>query len=150
MKFTLAAAFVSLAATAFGQNCPEAARFGVLSVSPATVKVGQQFTVFNNLTCAPVKGIHPQFIDYYLEVPSSLNNGHQPPLYLARSNLNTSRTPDVDELITSVPQSPTITSFPNSTAYQIVTHVIYPIQGNDGNPVLIAGGTEVGITVNSS
>ena len=72
----------------------------------------QNFTLTNNLTCAPQKGIKPQFIDYFLEVPTDLNNGHQPPLYLGRSTLDPSRqTPDEDILLSSV--SPRLTIFPS-------------------------------------
>jgi hypothetical protein len=56
----------------------------------------------NDLTCAPVKGIHPKFIDYFLEVPTDINNGHQPPIYLGRSTLDVSNTPAKDVLTGSV------------------------------------------------
>lgn len=40
MKFTLATALL-VAGIASAQSCPEAARFGVLSVNPSTVTEGQ-------------------------------------------------------------------------------------------------------------
>lgn len=45
------------------------------------------FTVAANFTCAAQLGVHPQYTDYYIEVPVN-NNGHEPPILLARRTLS--------------------------------------------------------------
>ena len=40
-----------------------------------------------NFTCAAQLGVHPQYTDYYIEVPVN-NNGYEPPILLARRTLS--------------------------------------------------------------
>src|SRR6202012_3324749 len=118
MKFTLAAAILSLATSVYAQGCAEAQRFGSLHINPMTVKVGQvscilplflsrfiyilfqPFTITNNLTCAIEKGNRPMFIDHWLDAAN--NNGFQPPLYLGRSTLDPSHPPAANVFHTKV------------------------------------------------
>lgn len=154
MKFSLAAAAVAVASVAHAQEgfCPEAARFGFLTVNPTTVKVGDPISVTYNLTCAPQKSIRPQFIDYFLEVPVDENNGHQPIIYLARHTFDPSVDTTLDVLNTTIPISPTITAFPDSTGYEIVSNIYYlGASEPNGNPILFMGGIEsTSITITSS
>lgn len=41
-----------------------------------------------NFTCSNELGVHPQYTDYYIEVPVN-NNGYEPPILLARRTLST-------------------------------------------------------------
>jgi hypothetical protein len=114
MKFTL---ITALAGTAHAQFCPEAARFGIVSVKPKTVKVGQVWSFFlitirisndifsdslSPLTCPPQLGTNPKYIDYFLEVPADKNNGHQPDIYFGRSTFDVKKTPKLDIVHTKV------------------------------------------------
>jgi hypothetical protein len=60
------------------------------------------FTVNANFTCAAQLGVHPQYTDYYIEVPVN-NNGHEPPILLARRTLDpNSATPLFDQFTLQV------------------------------------------------
>ncbi|KAJ7892156.1 hypothetical protein B0H13DRAFT_2529322 [Mycena leptocephala] len=50
-----------------GNSCPEAARFGLLKVSPTTLSPGKTFTFTANLTCAIQLGNTPTFLHYYID-----------------------------------------------------------------------------------
>lgn len=107
MKLTLPSVFLLLAAVVSArvhsarQQCPEAARFGEVSITPSTVSpgdvgpsslltlnwnadgYGQIVSVKADFTCSFSFGIRPNFTDYHIEVPVN-NNGHEPPILLAR------------------------------------------------------------------
>ena len=105
MKLTLPSVFLLLAAVVSAhsarQQCPEAARFGEVSITPSNVAPGdvrpsslptviwnadgcrQIVSVKADFTCSFSFGIRPAFTDYYIEVPVN-NNGHEPPIVLTR------------------------------------------------------------------
>jgi len=117
MQFTLATIIASAAALVWAapqprQSCAEATQFGVLTVSPTTVAAGdvsetlswdklqlnirkhQTLTVNADFSCAiNTFGIIPEYTDYYIEVPVN-NNGHEPPILLARRTLASGSTSD--------------------------------------------------------
>ncbi|KAG6864173.1 hypothetical protein C0991_011876 [Blastosporella zonata] len=101
MKFAIAATLLSfvglVASTAVPrQDCPQASRFGGMSVSPTTVNPGDEITVTVDLTCAVNHfGIIPKYLDYTIEVPSASNNGHEPPIVIARREFAAGATSDV-------------------------------------------------------
>ncbi|KAG2149084.1 uncharacterized protein EDB93DRAFT_1143569 [Suillus bovinus] len=138
---TLAAVF-AVAAPAAAQFCSEATRFGVVNVSPTTLSPGDTFTVTANFTCSAQYGINPQYIDYYIEVPVN-NNGHEPPILLARRTLDaSSATPLLDQFTTQLPYA----TYFNST-YVVMLDTTYPVTGTDGSSYSVVGGVEIPITI---
>ncbi|KAG1743426.1 hypothetical protein EDB19DRAFT_561075 [Suillus lakei] len=141
---TLAAVF-AVATPAAAQFCSEATRFGVVSVSPTTLSPGDTFTVTANFTCAVQYGIQPQYTDYYVEVPVN-NNGHEPPVLLARRTLNaSSATPLFDQFTTQLPYA---YSFNFNASYVVMLETTYPETGTDGtSSYSVVGGVETVITI---
>ena len=118
MRFTLIAFITSVAALVGAvpqprQTCPEATQYGTLIVSPTSVSAGdvsqiswswdepqlntmqyQTLTVNADFSCAiNTFGHIPAYTDYYIEVPQN-NNGHEPPILLARRTLASGSTSD--------------------------------------------------------
>ncbi|KAF8956698.1 hypothetical protein BDZ97DRAFT_1671087 [Flammula alnicola] len=151
MKFAITTALFSLAGIVASANvprqaCSEAVRFGVLSVSPSntTFNAGDNISINVDLTCAiNFFNIVPKFLDYSIIVPSSLNNGHEPPIVLARRTLQTGATSD--SFTTEIPHA----FFFAGAAYQVSFTNTYPINGTDGSQVLIQGGLSQAITINA-
>ncbi|KZP10454.1 hypothetical protein FIBSPDRAFT_867698 [Athelia psychrophila] len=124
-------------------TCAEAARFGTLEVVPSKVKVGGSFTVHADFTCSLYFNIIPKYIDYYIEVTAN-NNGHEPPILLARREFHHSTgTPPTDTFSTSIPDA----YYFKGAAYQVVLDVTYAANGTTGAPYYQVGGTETGITI---
>jgi len=149
MQFkTFLAAVAAIAPALVGAqvSCPEASRFGVVQVSPTTLAPGDNFTVTTNFTCSftPTYNIFPKFVDYYIEVPVN-NNGHEPNILLARTTFAGNASFPVVTINATVPFS---FYFPNTT-YNVVTNVIYPVNGTDaaGTPYLLVGGVEIPINL---
>ncbi|KAG6845458.1 hypothetical protein H0H87_008818 [Tephrocybe sp. NHM501043] len=148
MKFAIPAALslVGLVAstTIPRQSCPEASRFGLLGVSPTTVNPGDEVTVTVDLNCAVNHfGIVPRYLDYTIEVPEASNNGHEPPILLARRDFTAGATSDV--FTAKVP----FASYFAGAPYVIVLRNTYPVQGTDGSSeVLITGGISTGLNIN--
>lgn len=137
MKLTISAALLSFAGlvmcTAVSrQPCPEAVRFGILSVSPTTLNPGdvcfhhfkaflktwfqlwvvQDITISVDLNCAINNfGIIPKFLDFSIVVPGDLNNGHEPNIVLARRDFDSSTGSTSDQFTTKVRQT-----------YQVIRH----------------------------
>ncbi|KAH9483438.1 hypothetical protein JR316_0002906 [Psilocybe cubensis] len=141
MKFSVSAAlfsfagFVSASTVVSRQSCPQATRFGVMTVSPTTVKAGDTIHISVDLTCG-VKNfkIIPKFIDYTIEVPSNANNGFQPPIVLARRTIPAGALSD--SFTTTIPHGYYVANSP----YNVVLTNIHNIDGTDGSPVLVEGG----------
>ncbi|KAG8213116.1 hypothetical protein J3R82DRAFT_11514 [Butyriboletus roseoflavus] len=122
--------------------CAEADRFGVLTVSPTIVAAGVSLTVNGDFSCAiNYFGIIPEYTDYYIEVPTN-NNGHEPPILLARRTLAPGSTSDSFTV-----QVPGANFFANAN-YAVILDTTYPINGSFGVPVFLVGGTEAPITIN--
>ncbi|KAJ7028597.1 ricin B lectin domain-containing protein [Mycena alexandri] len=129
---------VALASLVSTQRCNEAQRFGSLQV-PLTLSLGQPFTVTVNFTCAIEGfGIVPTYLDYYIEVLIG-NNGHEPPIYIARRTYNQSASPPVDTFTATLPYWAWF-AFPGAQ-YQFVLDTSYMIPGTNGPPVLVVEGT---------
>ncbi|KAJ7160297.1 hypothetical protein C8R46DRAFT_1107690 [Mycena filopes] len=102
MQFTfLSLANLATLISAVSAICPEAARFGAVSVSPSTgVLAGVTITVRANLTCAVQLGYTPTFLDYYIDgtAPHAISG----PIQLARRTYDAT-SPPVDEFTAVVP-----------------------------------------------
>ncbi|KAI9570587.1 hypothetical protein HD554DRAFT_357160 [Boletus coccyginus] len=147
MQFILAAIVASAAALVWAapqprQSCAEATQFGVLTVSPTTVAAGDTLTVNADFNCAiNTFGIIPEYTDYYIEVPVN-NNGHEPPILLARRTLASGSTSDSFTV-----QVPYAYYFTNAS-YVVMLDTTYPINGTNGSPYYAVGGVEAPITIN--
>ncbi|KAJ7738314.1 hypothetical protein B0H16DRAFT_1570426 [Mycena metata] len=95
------AALAILASTVSAQGCPEAARFGLLSVSPTTLSPGETFTVTANLTCAVQLGDTPTFLDYYID--GTATHAISGPVQIARRTYDSSTSPPVDQFTAVLP-----------------------------------------------
>jgi hypothetical protein len=138
---TLAAVF-AVATPATAQACPEATQFGVLTVSPTTLSPGDTFTVTANFTCSVQFGVNPQYTDYYIEVPVN-NNGHEPPILLARRTLDaSSATPLFDQFTTQLPYALYF-----NASYVVMLDTTYPVNGSNGSPYSVVGGVEFPIDI---
>ncbi|KAF7361529.1 hypothetical protein MSAN_01186500 [Mycena sanguinolenta] len=84
------------------QSCDEAARFGVLSVTPSTLAQGDSFTVHVDLACAQQLGYLPTYMDYYIEVLSN-NNGYEAPILLARRTYDPATVTPADTFTAQLP-----------------------------------------------
>ncbi|KZT23127.1 hypothetical protein NEOLEDRAFT_1149577 [Neolentinus lepideus HHB14362 ss-1] len=145
MKFFVAAVASSLFALATAAaTCPEAARFGHFSVEPASFASGDSVTVNADFTCANQLGYAPTYTDYYLEVPSDSNNGHEPPVLLAR------RQPvlgaNTDSFTVQIPYG---YYFPNAS-YSIYLENTHAVNGTNGSPVYQVGSISTGVSVTPS
>ncbi|KAF9235975.1 hypothetical protein BU15DRAFT_64424 [Melanogaster broomeanus] len=146
MRFALAAVVASLFALVSAvpharQSCPEATRFGVLSVSPTTVSAGDSLTITADFTCAiSYFGINPEYTDYYFEVPVG-NNGYEPPILLARRTLASGATSD--SFTVEVPYA-----YYFNASYVVMLDTTYPTTGTNGAPYSVVGGVEAPITIN--
>ncbi|KAG1775898.1 hypothetical protein EV702DRAFT_1113544 [Suillus placidus] len=139
---TLAAVF-AVATPAAAQFCSQATRFGVVNVSPTTLSPGDTFTVTANFTCAAQFGVHPQYTDYYIEVPVN-NNGHEPPILLARRTLNaSSATPLFDQFTTQLPYA----YYFNTSTYVVMLDTTFPQTGTNGSLYSVVGGVETVIQI---
>ncbi|KZT35059.1 hypothetical protein SISSUDRAFT_1131387 [Sistotremastrum suecicum HHB10207 ss-3] len=145
MKFAIASAVLSLATLARATTffCPDASRFGILTVSPTNLSPGDEFTITHNLTCAVTQyDIVPTFLDYYIEVPENQNNGFELPILLARRTFKNSSHP-VDEFKVKLPDAGYFTNAP----YTVQVDVTYPINGSLSTPYFLVGGTEFGVNI---
>lgn len=138
---TLAAVFAA-ATPAAALFCAEASRFGTVSVSPTLLSPGDTFTISANFTCAAQYGINPQYTDYYIEVPVN-NNGHEPPILLARRTLDpNSATPLFDQFTLQLPYA-----YYFNASYVVMLETTFPQTGTDGSSYSVVGGIETPITI---
>lgn len=136
---TLAAVFAAATPTA-ALFCAEASRFGNVIVSPTLLSPGDTFTITANFTCAAQLGVHPQYTDYYIEVPVN-NNGHEPPILLARRTLDPN-SPLFDQFTVQLPYS-----YYFNASYVVMLDTTYPVTGTDGSSYSVVGGVETPITI---
>ncbi|KAG7441338.1 uncharacterized protein BT62DRAFT_923428 [Guyanagaster necrorhizus] len=144
MNLTTVLAFVLAAVGAIAspvvdkrQSCAEAAQFGVLEIVPSDLQPGTGFTVHIDYACAVELGVVPTYIDTYIEVPEG-NNGHEPPILLDRRTFVLSP-PPLTQALTFTASFPYYPVLFEGAQYTIGVHTIYPINGTDGNPILIEG-----------
>ncbi|KAG1729640.1 uncharacterized protein EDB91DRAFT_1159128 [Suillus paluster] len=148
MKLSFSTAIVTFAAVlaagtpAAAQSCSEAERFGIVTVTPSTLSPGDNFTVTANFTCAGQLGVHPQYTDYYIEVPVN-NNGYEPPILLARRTLNASSpTPLFDEFTVQLPYA-----YYFNASYVVMLDTTYPETGANGSTYSVVGSVEHNIAI---
>ncbi|GLB40348.1 hypothetical protein LshimejAT787_0802190 [Lyophyllum shimeji] len=154
MKFASSAAVLSLAGLVAAsslniprQNCPEATRFGVLSVSPTDTPLnpGDNFNVNVDFNCGMNNfGIVPKFLDYTIVVPAPNNNGHEQPIVLARRTLAAGAT--ADTFTAQVPHG----FYFKGAQYSLLLTNNYPIKGTDGSEVIVQGGIYAGLNLNTT
>ncbi|KAF8069932.1 hypothetical protein FPV67DRAFT_1623358 [Lyophyllum atratum] len=155
MKFAISAALLSLAGLVAArdslnvprQSCPQATRFGVLSVTPNDVPLnpGDEFVVHVDLNCAVNSfGIVPKFLDYSIIVPAPANNGHEPPMVIARRTLPAGTTSDT--FTSTVPHG----YYFQGANYFVQFVNTYPTKGTDGSEVLLQGSVSTGININTA
>ncbi|KDR86066.1 hypothetical protein GALMADRAFT_235290 [Galerina marginata CBS 339.88] len=154
MKFAISTALLSFAGLVASanisarQSCPEAVRFGILSVSSPTgassFNAGDDIAIKVDLNCA-IKNFNivPRFLDYTIIVPASVNNGHEPAIVLARRTLPAGALSD--SFTTKIPHG----FFFAGAAYQVFFTNTFPINGTDGSEVLTQGGLSQPITINA-
>jgi len=134
------AAFSAVVTPVAAQSCPEAARFGIINVTPSTLSPGDTFTVNANFTCSAQLGVQPQYTDYYIEVPVN-NNGYEPPILIARRTLSTGSL--VDQFTTQLPHA----YYFAGSNYVVMLETTYPETGTDGSSYSVVGGIESPITI---
>ncbi|KAJ7590253.1 hypothetical protein C8J56DRAFT_937202 [Mycena floridula] len=148
MKFSsVLAALTSLAVVsatpAARASCAEASRFGDLTVVPTDLTVGASFTIHVDLSCAINNfDIVPKFLDYSLVVPSNVNNGHEPPIVLARRTFTPPSVSNPGAFDTFSAQIPFYDGYFAGASYNIQLTTTYPQNATvEGEPdVLIQGG----------
>ncbi|KAG5642036.1 hypothetical protein DXG03_003762 [Asterophora parasitica] len=155
MKFALSATLLSLASLALSasvppsQQCSQATRFGVASVSPNGTTLNadlfiQKISINVNFSCGIQQfNIVPKYLDYYLEVQEG-NNGHQPPILLARREFKTGATSD--SFTVKIPHG---YFFPNAKNVVAIWNT-YTTKGTDGSNVFVKGGVFVPININAT
>ncbi|KAF8064865.1 hypothetical protein FPV67DRAFT_158324 [Lyophyllum atratum] len=150
MKFAISATIASLAGLVAStgiprQSCPQASRFGVLTVTPSgAFNPGDNINIHVDFSCGiNTFGIVPKYLDYTIEVPAASNNGHEPPIVLARRVYLAGAESDI--FTTQIPHA---FYFAGATTNLVFTNT-YAIAGTDGSEVLVQGGVSAGITINA-
>ncbi|KAJ7133398.1 hypothetical protein C8R44DRAFT_730563 [Mycena epipterygia] len=145
MRFNLLsiAALASAVTTARAQAgfCPEALRFGSVTVSPTTLSPGETFTITANLTCAIQLGDTPTFLDYYITAVSESNIGG--PILLARRTYDNSTSPPMDQFTTTLPAWFYVTN----AAYSVTMDDSFARLGPTGESVITVGGISTPINI---
>ncbi|KAF8215180.1 hypothetical protein K438DRAFT_1562061 [Mycena galopus ATCC 62051] len=145
MHFTFfsIAALVSFASTAIAQAgfCPEASRFGLVSVSPSTLSPGETFTITANLTCAVQLDNTPTYLDYYIDaVATHTVSG---PILIARRTYDNSTSPPIDQFTAVLPDWFYFTD----AAYSLMMENSFARPGPSGESVITVGGISTGINI---
>ncbi|KAJ6544672.1 hypothetical protein DFH09DRAFT_1173076 [Mycena vulgaris] len=142
-NFLSIAALASVAATVSAQAgfCPEALRFGSVTISPTTVSPGQTFSINTNLTCAVQKGNTPTFLDYYIDGVSTHNIGG--PILIARRTYDNSTSPPADQFTAVLPAWFYIAD----AQYSVRVDNSFARAGPTGESVIEVGGVSTGINI---
>ncbi|KAJ6487190.1 hypothetical protein C8R47DRAFT_979320 [Mycena vitilis] len=140
-NFLSLSALASLIAAVSGQFCPEASRFGIVSVSPTTVSPGQTYTITTNLTCAVQLGDTPTYLDYYIEGTST--HTLPGPMLIARRTYNQSTSPPIDKFTAVLPHW----YYYVDAQYSLRMDNSYSRLGPTGEVVISVGGLYTGINI---
>ncbi|KAJ7621978.1 hypothetical protein DFH06DRAFT_769621 [Mycena polygramma] len=140
-KFLSLSALASLIAAVSAQFCPEASRFGIVSVSPTTVSPGQTYTITANLTCAVQLGDTPTYLDYYIEGTST--HALPGPMLVARRTYNHSASPPIDKFTAVLPNW----YYYTDALYSLMMWNSFARPGPTGESVISVGGIGTGITI---
>ncbi|KAK7022470.1 hypothetical protein R3P38DRAFT_2961108 [Favolaschia claudopus] len=137
-----ALALTGLAAGAAAQSgfCPEASRFGGVSVSPSTISPGDTFTVTANLTCAVELGNTPTFLDYYID--GTATHTISGPILVARRTFDASG-PPIDKFDAVLPDWFYFTD----ATYSLRMENSFAREGPSGDKVITVGGLSTGIQI---
>ncbi|EIN08753.1 hypothetical protein PUNSTDRAFT_143482 [Punctularia strigosozonata HHB-11173 SS5] len=130
---TALVAITPLMASAQAGFCPEASRFGIAIATPNTAVPGD---VVSNFTCPFSRGIIPEWVDYWLQVPADVNNGFEAPVLLARHAFTGTATSPYDVVNVTIPHA----FFFEGEQFSPIMNIIYPVEGTDGSPVYEQGG----------
>ncbi|KAE9398344.1 hypothetical protein BT96DRAFT_920882, partial [Gymnopus androsaceus JB14] len=139
---TLFASATFAIGSAYAQACSEAERFGVLTISPEPIVLGQEVTFKADFTCSFFFEITPVYTDYTLVVPVSNNTGHQPPVYFARRNAPSGTTDSFT--VTFDPNYAEFTLNPDAQ-YEVVLATTYAPQTD--SETLVIGNVEWPVSV---
>ncbi|KAJ6576182.1 hypothetical protein B0H10DRAFT_1813665 [Mycena sp. CBHHK59/15] len=142
-NFLSIATFASVVATASAQAgfCPDALRFGSVTVSPTTLSPGETFTVTANLTCAVQLGNTPTFLDYYIDGVSTHNIGG--PILIARRTYDNSTAPPADKFTATLPAW----FYVADAQYSVLMDNSFARPGPTGESVITVGGVSTGINI---
>ncbi|KAJ6552643.1 hypothetical protein DFH09DRAFT_1280915 [Mycena vulgaris] len=139
--FLFIAALAAVLTSAYAQQCPEALRFGALTVSPTTVIPGQTFTITTNLTCAVKLDDTPTYLDYYIVgVSTTILNG---PILLARRTYNNSTSPPIDTFLARIP----VWIYDPNGGYSVSVSNSFARLGPTGESVISVGSISTGINI---
>ncbi|KAF7370464.1 hypothetical protein MSAN_00678200 [Mycena sanguinolenta] len=140
---SIAAVLASVPTTVMAQAgfCPEALRYGSVSISPSTVSPGQTFTVTANLTCAIQLDNTPTFLDYYIDATAT--HTVSGPILIARRTYDNSTSPPIDQFTATLPNW----YYYTDATYTFVMDNSFARPGPTGESVITVGGTEAGITI---
>ncbi|KAJ7256875.1 hypothetical protein B0H12DRAFT_1232775 [Mycena haematopus] len=143
MRFSFFSIAAALATTVMAQSnfCPEASRFGLVSVSPPTLSPGETFTITANLTCAVQLGNTPTFLDYYIDATST--HTVSGPILIARRSYDSSTSPPVDQFTALLPNWFYFTD----ATYSLVMDNSFGRAGPTGESVITVGGISTGINI---
>ncbi|KAJ6616107.1 hypothetical protein B0H10DRAFT_1800072 [Mycena sp. CBHHK59/15] len=136
LNFSLLTSLAAAALAPFASAaivCPEAARFGALSVTPSTAAPGDSITVNVNMACSQQLGYMPTYMDYYIEVLAN-NNGHEAPILLARRTYDASQGL-TDTFTTQVPEW----FYFSDAVYSVVYVNSFAKSGPNNNSVITTG-----------
>ncbi|KAJ6453100.1 hypothetical protein C8R45DRAFT_635593 [Mycena sanguinolenta] len=143
MRFNFLAIAAAFATTVIAQGnfCPEAARFGLVNVSPSTLSPGETFTVTANLTCAIELNNTPTFLDYYIDATATHTTGG--PILIARRTYDNSTSPPIDQFTATLPNWFYFTD----ATYTFVMDNSFARAGPTGESVITVGGIETPINI---
>ncbi|KAJ7506812.1 hypothetical protein B0H11DRAFT_1706518 [Mycena galericulata] len=137
---------IGLAALASAQSislsCPDALRYGRLSISPTTVAPGGTFTIVGNMTCANYLGYTPTYLDYYIQDTTN-NNGYERPILIARHTYDQSANPPLDQFTAELPSG----FWFDGAEYQLWMFNNYARVGPAGDTVISVGSVDVAINI---
>ncbi|KAJ7256873.1 hypothetical protein B0H12DRAFT_975951, partial [Mycena haematopus] len=127
--------------TAQANFCPEALRFGLVTVSPSTVSPGETFTITANLTCAVQLGNTPTYLDYYIDATAT--HTVSGPILIARRTYNNSTSPPMDKFTAVLPYWVYYTD----ATYSLMMDNSFARLGPTDESVITVGGISTGINI---
>ncbi|KAE9409728.1 hypothetical protein BT96DRAFT_913232 [Gymnopus androsaceus JB14] len=140
MFFKTLFAFAALATgSTYAQGCSNEGRFGVLTISPEPIVLGQEVTIKADFNCSSDFGITPVYTDYTLVVPAANNTGFQLPVYFARRNAPSGTTDTFT--VAFDPNYFGFTVYPDAQ-YEVVLTTAFVIQTDSFGETLVTGSVE--------
>ncbi|KAJ7882490.1 hypothetical protein B0H13DRAFT_2539186 [Mycena leptocephala] len=137
-KFLPIASAFTTTVLAQGNSCPEAARFGLLKVSPTALSPGKTFTLTANLTCVIQLGNTPTFLDYYIDVVAT--HTVSGPILIARRTYDNST---IDQFTAVLPNW----FYFADAQYPLMVDNSFVRSGPTGESLITVGGISTGINI---